>query len=96
MHTISLLAYLRKKIGTKNSRKYRKKILIPAIIYKHHKKTLLINISHNIFYPIFNKINIYKKFFLLIIKKQKILTYIKNIQNHPFKPKILHIDFIYQ
>ncbi len=96
MHTISLPAYLRTKIGTNNSRKYRNQTLIPAIIYKYQKKTILINISHNIFYPIFNNINIYKNLFLLTINKQKILTYIKNIQNHPFKNKILHIDFIYK
>ncbi len=87
-------AKYRKKLGSNNSNKIRKKNYIPAIIYKKKKN---INIKIN-YYKIWNLIKDKKKIknikFKIKIKKLKFICNIKEIQKHPYKNKILHIDFM--
>ncbi len=96
MKKINLKIEYRKKIGSNYSKKIRNKNKIPAIIYGKKKKNILIKINHN---DIYNKIiknqHNKKMIFYLKLNNLKIKTKIKNIQKHPYKNKILHIDFIY-
>ncbi len=95
MNKYKIKANLRKKKGTKNSRKLRKKNKIPAIIYSK-KKNFLISIKYNKFFNLIKKnLKLENILFIIKIKKKKIICKIKEIQKHPFKNKILHIDFIY-
>ncbi len=96
MKKINLKIEYRKKTGSNYNKKIRNKNKIPAIIYGKNKKNILIKINHN---DIYNKIikNQYNKkiIFYLKLNNLKIKSKIKNIQKHPCKNKILHIDFIY-
>ncbi len=95
MNKYKIKANLRKEKGTKNSKKLRKKNQIPAIIYSK-KKNFLISIKYNKFFNLIKKnIKLENILFIIKIKKKKIICKIKEIQKHPFKNKILHIDFIY-
>ncbi len=99
MKKISILVKYRKISGSKYSKKIRKKNLIPAIIYGKKKKNIMIFIKHDYIYNIIKKnqliYNIKKINFKLKTKKKNINCKIQEIQKHPFKNKILHIDFLY-
>ncbi len=83
--------------GSKYNRKIRRKNIIPAIIYGNNRKNLMILLKHDYIYSIINKYKKENKDIILNLKlKNKIIkTKIKLIQQHPFKNKILHIDFMY-
>ncbi len=96
MKNIELKVKYRKKKGSQYNKKIRKKNLIPGIIYGKNKNNILIKINHNnIYNKIFKNQNKKEIIFNIKIKKKIIKTKIKNIQKHPYKNKILHIDFIY-
>ncbi len=96
MTTINLLAKHRKKLGTKNSRKIRLKNKIPAVIYSKGKKNIHIKIKNNNIHKIYKIKKYIKEKITILIEKKIINVKIKEIQKHPIKNKILHIDFIYQ
>ncbi|CRK86016.1 50S ribosomal protein L25 [Candidatus Providencia siddallii] len=83
----------RNKLGKRNSRKLRRNNKIPAVLYKNKENPIHITLIHD---EIINKKN--KKDFFeplnLIVNNKKIKAKIKEIQYHPFKPKLIHIDFI--
>ncbi len=86
-------AKYRKIIGTKYSKKIRLINKIPAIIY-YYMNNILIEINHN---DIFNIIKNKKhKLIIINLKNKKINTNIHDIQYHPYKKKILHVDFIFK
>ncbi|MFI4847330.1 MAG: 50S ribosomal protein L25 [Candidatus Makana argininalis] len=89
-----IYAQFRKSIGKSSSRRLRLKNQIPSVIYGLNKKSYIIKINQNFISKY--KINQYleKKKLLIHIKDKKIRVKIKEIQKHPFKPKIIHIDFI--
>ncbi|WP_343153846.1 50S ribosomal protein L25 [Buchnera aphidicola (Mindarus keteleerifoliae)] len=81
----------RDKIGKSASRLLRTKNKFPAIVYGKKKPTLHIQIDNKI---IINS-TFFKKNIRLIICNEKYIVSIKEIHYHAFKPKIIHIDFIY-
>ncbi len=96
MKKIIIKAKYRKIFGSIYIKKIKKKNEIPAIIYGKNKKNILIRINHD---NIFNKIVKYQEkkniYFLIKINNKIIKSKIKDIQKHPYKNKILHLDFIY-
>ncbi len=96
MNKITLIAKIRNKLGTKKSKYYRLKNKIPAIIYSKNKQNLPILLNLNQINLFFNNKKILNTHLLIKIKNKIIETKIKNIQKHPFKKKILHIDFMYK
>ncbi len=95
MKKFIIKAKYRYKLGTQNSKKIRKKNYIPSIIYNKNKKNINIKIKYNSIWNIIkNKKKIKNIIIIIDIKKKKIICKIKEIQKHPFKNKILHIDFI--
>ncbi len=99
MKKILITIKYKKKSGTKYSKKIRNKKFIPAIIYGKGKKNIMFYLKHDYIYNIIKKNQIKYKIkqinFQLKIKDKIINSKIKEIQKHPFKNKILHIDFLY-
>ncbi len=96
MKKIKLLAKIRKKTGSKYCKKIRNKNELPAILYGYKKKNILIKIDHNDIYTKIIKNQENKNInFEIILNKKIFISKIKEIQKHPYKNKILHIDFIY-
>ncbi len=99
MKKIFILVKQKKNSGTKYSKKIRNKKFIPAIIYGKNKKNIMLYLKHDYIYNIIKKNQIKHKIkkinFKLKIKNKNINVRIKEIQKHPFKNKILHIDFLY-
>ncbi len=94
MNKFTIKVKYRNKKGTNNCKKIRKKNKIPAIIYIKNKKNILIKIKYNkIFNILKKKKNIKNIKFNLKFYNKKLKCKIKEIQKHPYKNKILHIDF---
>ncbi|WP_338516126.1 50S ribosomal protein L25 [Candidatus Legionella polyplacis] len=93
MLDIILKAQLRKKLGKRNSRRMRNlEKKIPAILYEKNKKTIHLYFLENEIYKFLNNKNINLNIFKLKIENTLYNVIIKNIQYHPYKPIILHID----
>ncbi len=100
MKNTSISVKYKKKIGSKYNRKIRKKNLISGIIYGKNKKNIMFYLKHDNIYNIIKKKqyeykNIKNIILKLKFKNKTIKSKIKEIQKHPFKNKILHIDLIY-
>lgn len=93
MSTIKV--YKRINCGKSFSRRLRISNKIPAIIYGKNKKILLIEIYQNDLINQQTKKNFYTEKLILILNEKKIDVKIQEIQRHPFKIKIYHIDFLY-
>ena len=89
-----LNANLRIKTGTGESRQNRKENLIPGIIYGEMKDPLAINIENKALKKEVQKPDFFSKQFDIIINKEKHRVLAKDVQFHPVKETILHVDFL--
>lgn len=89
-----LNANLRIKTGTGESRQNRRENLIPGIIYGEMKDPLAINIENKALKKEVQKPDFFSKQFDIIINKEKHRVLAKDIQFHPVKETILHVDFL--
>ena len=92
--SFELIATKRVSTGKSASRRLRQEQdQVPAILYGGKEDNLAINLDHNKLL----RVTVYDKFYSQILilniegKKQKAI--LKDLQRHPFKPKILHLDF---
>lgn len=93
MFTIN--AEIRKEKGKSASRRLVFNNKIPAIIYGGKEKPIAIEIFKDKIIKLHNKEEFYIDILIIIInEKKEYKVKIKEIQHHPFKNKILHIDFI--
>ncbi len=100
MKNILIPVKYKKEKGSKYSKKIRNNNFIPGIIYGKKKKNIMFYLKHDTIYNTIKKNQLkYKNIENLVFKlkfKHKIIkSKIKKIQKHPFKNKILHIDFMY-
>jgi len=94
-YTFSINAMYRKKNGTKNSRKIRLNSKFPSVIYGNKPSiSLPIVLDHDTIFHLQKNKDFYLKNIKIKINLDTYFVKIKNVQWHPFKQKILHIDFI--
>ena len=89
-----LSANARKDIGKGASRRLRKQGLVPGIIYGAGKEAELLTFDHNKLSHVADNENFYSSLLKIKIgsdRDQEVIF--KDIQRHPVKPKIVHIDF---
>lgn len=92
-NSIKLEATKRNCFGTSTSRKLRIGKKIPAIIYGNKKINESISVDENQISKIFKVRNIQSLFINIGIDGKYQTVIIKETQRHPYKNKILHIDF---
>lgn len=90
---IDLIAELRDDSGTSSSRSSRRSGMVPAIIYGGGKESIKLNIGHD---QLLYKLSV--PAFLTSILNIKVEdkeepVFIKDIQIHPSKKQIIHLDF---
>ncbi|WP_261978540.1 50S ribosomal protein L25 [Buchnera aphidicola] len=94
-YTFSINAIYREKKGTNNSRKIRLKNKFPSVIYGNQPRiSVLIVLDHDAIFHLQKNKDFYSKTIKIKIKLDTYFVRIKNVQWHPFKQKLLHIDFI--
>ena len=94
MTKFTFQAELKSEKGTGASRRLRKEGKVPAIIYGNGTEAISIVLEHDkIFHATENKA-FYDTTAIINIDDKAENVKIKALQRHPFKPKILHVDFV--
>ncbi|CAL4319659.1 50S ribosomal protein L25 [Buchnera aphidicola (Eriosoma lanigerum)] len=81
--------------GTNYSRKLRLQKKIPAIIYGFKRKNINVILDHDFIFNIHLKDEFYKNNLILLMNDIKYCVKVQTIHYHVFKPKLLHVDFIW-
>lgn len=92
---LTLQAEQRTEKGKSFSRRLRINNKFPGILYGFNKTEILLILDHNSIFNLQKKAEFYKENLLLLIRDQKYEVKVQDIQKHPFKLKLLHIDFLY-
>lgn len=92
---IELTAALRNQIGKAASRRIRKDLgLVPGVIYGGGTDTVLISLEHRKIAKALTSEAFYSSILNLSINDKKIQVVLKDVQRHPSKKLILHVDFL--
>jgi large subunit ribosomal protein L25 len=93
MATASLTANTRAGTGTGVSRKIRQAGDVPGIIYGHGREPQTLAINTRDFEKLLSTVNAASTVVELTLDGKTSRTLIREIQRHPFKRHILHVDF---
>lgn len=94
MSTIKLEAELRSDMGKGSSRRLRRiENKVPGIVYGGDKAPKTIHLMHNKVIKALETESIYSSVFDLNVDGKVEHVILKDLQRHPFKPIILHMDF---
>ena len=89
----TLEATVRSDKGTSASRRLRHTNQVPAIVYGLEKEVQNIALAHNKVWQAQDNEGFYSHILTLLIDGKKEEVILKDVQRHPFKPLILHLDF---
>ncbi|WP_406663697.1 50S ribosomal protein L25/general stress protein Ctc [Gallaecimonas sp. GXIMD1310] len=87
-------AELRTDLGKGASRRLRREDKVPAIVYGADKEPVSIALEHNKIIEAQADEGFYTHILTLNIAGSKTEVLVKDMQRHPFKPKVTHIDFL--
>ena len=87
-----LIAELRDEQGTSNSRRLRRSGMVPAVIYGAGKENLSLIIDHNLLLNKLASENFLTSILSIKIQDKEESVLIKDIQVHPSKRQIMHLD----
>jgi len=87
-------AQMRELQGTGASRRLRREGKVPAVLYGDAKPAAALTLDHDTLLHATEHENFYTSILTLKIGGKKQEALIKDLQRHPFKPKILHADFM--
>lgn len=86
-------AAVRSDIGRGASRRLRREESVPGIIYGGGKDSVALTLAHNKIAKSLENDAFYSHILTLKTGEETEKVILKDVQRHPFKPKILHIDF---
>ncbi|MBY6186256.1 50S ribosomal protein L25/general stress protein Ctc [Marinobacter hydrocarbonoclasticus] len=86
-------AEVRTEIGTGASRRLRRAERLPAVLYGADEAPVAITLDHNKLNQAQEQEAFYSQILILNIDGKKVEAIVKAMQRHPYKPKLLHIDF---
>ncbi|MBT7443829.1 MAG: 50S ribosomal protein L25/general stress protein Ctc [Methylococcales bacterium] len=89
----TIKAEVRTVQGKGASRRLRFQNKIPAVIYGSGKDPISLNLTHNEFWHAIEDEGIFSKTITLSIDGAEEPVIIKDMQRHPFKQLIMHVDF---
>lgn len=92
---LKLKSSLRENIGTNESRRLRKAGMVPAVVYGKGKETKVVQLKHSDIFHAQNNGTLFHSVLQLDIDNSTEKVIVKDLQRHPFKPLIQHIDFMY-
>jgi large subunit ribosomal protein L25 len=93
MATVSLAAKARDTIGTGNARKLRQAGEVPAVIYGHSRDAQSLSLNSRDLEKLLQQIAGTSTVVELTVDGKVARTLIREVQRHPFKRQVLHIDF---
>lgn len=89
----NLDASVRADLGKGASRRLRHEGKVPAILYGAGKDPIALTLEHNKVVQAQDFEAFYSHVLTLNIEGKKVEALVKDMQRHPFKPKVTHIDF---
>ena len=89
-----LEAQIREKSGTGASREVRNNNAVPCIIYGENKNPILISINNKQIKKEYEKTGFFSKQLDIKLNGEKHRVLAKDIQLHPVKESIIHVDFL--
>lgn len=93
MATAQFSASPRSDVGTGNARKLRQSGNVPAVIYGHGRDPQPLALNTRDFEKLLSRIAYASTVIELDVCGKTALTLIREIQRHPFKKEIIHVDF---
>lgn len=90
----NLDAEVRNDLGKGASRRLRREDKVPAILYGAGKDPVSITLAHNKLIQAQEFEAFYSHVLTLNIAGEKVEALVKDMQRHPYKPKITHVDFL--
>ncbi len=93
MATAQFSASPRSDVGTGNARKLRQSGNVPAVIYGHGRDPQPLALNTRDFEKLLSRIAYASTVIELDVGGKRALTLIREIQRHPFKKEIIHVDF---
>lgn len=93
-NSIVLNATARADQGKGASRRLRRADKVPAIIYGGTDAALSLELEHNKVILLANQEAFYTHILTINIDGKPVQALLKDMQRHPFKPKVLHLDFL--
>ena len=91
--TFEVIAQPRSDAGKGASRRLRREGLVPAIVYGGHREPEMISISHNELVQQLEQEAFYSHILDLKVGEESSAVVLKDLQRHPAKPFVLHVDF---
>jgi large subunit ribosomal protein L25 len=93
---VTLKAEAREGTGKGRARKLRASGKLPAVVYGAKDDTLSLTLDYHEAEHLFHSISVDNTIINLEVKGKKtpVPTLIREIQTHPFRPDILHVDFL--
>lgn len=88
-----LNAEVRETLGTGASRRLRRADKVPAILYGAGKDAVSLTLDHNKVIQMQEDEGFYTHILTLNIGGESVEAILKDIQRHPYKPKVTHLDF---
>ena len=90
----NLEAQVRTDLGKGASRRLRPADKVPAILYGADKEPVSLTLAHNKLMQAQEFEAFYSHVLTLDVDGEKVEALVKDMQRHPYKPKILHVDFL--
>ncbi|MEP4891638.1 MAG: 50S ribosomal protein L25/general stress protein Ctc [Aliiglaciecola sp.] len=90
----NLDAEVRTDLGKGASRRLRREDKVPAILYGAGKDPVSLTLAHNKVIQAQEFEAFYSHVLTLDIAGEKVDALVKDMQRHPYKPKVTHIDFL--
>ncbi len=90
----NLDAEVRTDLGKGASRRLRRADKVPAILYGAEKEPVALTLDHNLVLQAQEFEAFYSHVLTLNIGGEKVEAVIKDMQRHPYKPKVTHLDFL--
>lgn len=92
--SFEVIAQPRAASGTGASRRLRREGQVPAIVYGGHQEPEMISVSHNALLKHLEHEAFYSHVLDLKIGDRAAKVVLKDLQRHPAKPFVLHVDFM--
>lgn len=89
---IEVIAFKRDAQGTGASRRLRRSGFVPAVIYGGEKAPAAIQLDHNALYHAMRKESFHSSVLNIKVDGQVEMAVLRDVQMHPFKQQILHVD----
>ena len=92
---INVIATSRSVFGKGASRRLRRENLVPAILYGAGEEPLAIQLKHNEVIKHLENEAFYSQLLQVTVDGgESVRTLLKDVQRHPYKQQILHLDFV--